>query len=521
MKKIFHYSILLMASLVMALTGCKKDNLTFDHEKSMFPVRDNAILIEAIVPLGTSSSDELYITGPFAGDEMIPMQKAAESDLKWGVYIMPSDYHDGKTLADGFYFKSKKDGDERDLKGNNVLHYLDAQLGTTNNVWIARWASYFGGSGIKHDGYVIYIDNQTEWSDVYLYGYAEGLTELFGGWPGAKVNGLEKINGKEYRYIDCGSSADGLTYNLIFNNGNSGGDNQFNGPSVLLNKNYYIRLKEDLSYEFFDPKDGPAGHDGPVIYVLDGLEWGKSITCYMYGDVDNLGKDGGETARWPGRAVDGVETVGEHSWYYFDMGEACVGKKESLIFSKNGAQQLGDLFDYTIESDKNLYVYLAPDRNVVVVEDPMNIDPSWKIFEATDKEKEKAVIRLCVYDATSITFHTMSDLSESAIPTLDTTSTNIYAWGSKDCFGAWPGSAVQTWASEDILGCHLSYFNIDCYVGDYFNLIVNNKDEGLGGDYQYDAIMIEATEAENEYYLKIGDTAVTPLELTAKTPLRH
>lgn len=516
MKKIFQYSILMLTAIVLVLTGCKKEELVFEHEKSMFPLKENAVLIEAIVPMGTSSSDEIYITGPFAGDEMIPLQKATESNAKWGVYILESDYHDGKTLADGFYFFSKKEGEERDLRGDSVMHYLTAQPGTTNNVYVMRWASYFNGGGNKHEGYVIYIENQSDWDDVLLYGWADGQAEIFGAWPGAKVNGLETVYGTEYRYIDCGTEFDDMTYNLIFNNGNG---KQFNGPALTLNKNYFIRIKEDLTFEIFEPEQ--SGHNGPVIYVLDGLEWGKSITCYMYGDVNDLGKDGGATAGWPGRTIDGVETVGAHSWYYFDMGEACVGKKESLIFSKNGAMQLGDLFDYTIEKDKNLYVYLAPDKKVVEVEDPMNIDPSWTIYEAIEKEPETAIIYLCVYDSTSLTFHTMSDLSDTAVATLDTTSTNIYAWGTKECFGGWPGSPVQTWEKETLFGLTLSHYTIECHVGDYFNLIVNNQDAGLGGKYQYNGIVLEATEAYNEYYLKIGDKAITPLELSVKSPRRH
>lgn len=519
MKKIFHYSILL-CTLALALAGCKQEPVVFDHEQSMFPLNENAVLIEAIVPVGTSSTDEIYITGPFCDYQPIQMQKAAQSDIKWGVYIFASDCKNGKTLADGFTFISKNEGQERNLMGDTVLHTLNAMVGTTNNVWIDRWESYFGGSTIRHDGYVIYIDNQTGWEDVYMYGYADGSPEIFGGWPGVKVNGLETINGVEYRYIDCGKDNNDLTYNMIFNNGNSGGDNQFNGPSLLLNKNYFIRLKEDLSYELFEPDAAPAGHDGAVLYILDGLEWGKNITCYMWGDVNDLSKDGGATAGWPGRAIDGVEQVGDHEWYYIDLGAACEGKSENLIFSKNGNTQFDGPQDYVIGKE-NLYVYLSPNKEAIVVEDPMNIDPTWTIYEATEKEKEKAVIDLYVYDATSMAFHTQSNLTDSAVVLTDTTATNIYAWGSKECFGAWPGSAVQNWESQDILGIHLSHYRIECYVGDYFNLIVNNKDADKGGAYQYDAMMIEAAQTETTYYLKVGDRETKPLELSVLSPRRR
>lgn len=33
--------------------------------------------------------------------------KAGNSDVKWGIYLFPSTFKNGKTLADGFYFVSE------------------------------------------------------------------------------------------------------------------------------------------------------------------------------------------------------------------------------------------------------------------------------------------------------------------------------------------------------------------------------------------------------------------------------
>lgn len=521
MKKIFSYSILLLCTLVMGLVGCKKQELVFDHEKSMFPINENAVLIEALVPNGTNPSDVIYITGAFSKGELIQMEKAQQSNIKWGVYIFPADCKDGKTLADGFHFVSKKEGEERDLNGKPVEHTLNAPVGTSNNVWIDRWASFFEGTDVKHDGNVLYILNETDWADVYVYAYTdEPKQEVFGGWPGTKINGLETINGVEYRYLDLGKISPDDIHHLIFNNGAGGDGNQFNGPTVQFNKNLFYRLKADLTFEEISAEDMKE-HDGPVVYILDGNEWGKSITLYMWGDVNNLDQKGGETAGWPGLPVGGVETIGEHSWYYIDLGAANIGKKEALIFSNNGANQMADLLDYEI-TDKNLYVYLKgsnPDAPVVI-EDPNNIPSDWVIYEATMKEKEPATIDLYLYDATSETFHTMSNFSDTAVAITDTVAAlNIYAWGSKDCFGSWPGQVVYNWESTKLLGITIYHTTIECFKDDEFNLIFHNKDVP-GGDYQYDAYKISAAELTNEYYLKVGDKETTPLELSVKMPKR-
>lgn len=511
--------MLMMATIALIMSGCQEQQVVFDHEQSMFPINEKAILIEAIVPSGTNNSDDIYITGEFNANELWKMEKAEQSDKKWGIYLFPAEFAEGKTLQDGFYFVSKKDGEERNLKGDSVFHTLDATIGKTYNVWIDRWASYFGPKEIEHDGAVIYILNEIEeWNDVYVYGYADGLPELFGAWPGKKVNGLETINGVEYRYVDCGKDNDGLTYNLIFNDGNSGDGHQFNGPGFTVDGKTFFRLKADHSYETFTPSDEPAGHDGAVVYILDGKNWGANITLYMWGDVNNLDTKGGASAGWPGLPVMGFETIGEHNWYYIDLGAANVGKKEALIFSNNGSGQLGDITDYEI-TDQDLYVYLTGSAPVIV-EDPLNIDPTWEIFEAGTTEKEDAIIDLYFYDATTDEFHSQDTLGTEGVAFTDTVAAlNVYAWGAKEIFGPWPGKIVTDWKYTEILGIRLYHYQIECKVGDEFNIIVNNQNI-TGAKYQYDAFKAVATEVENDYYMKVTNTAATPLELTVKAPRR-
>src|SRR5690554_1301493 len=113
MKKI--YSLLLLLPLIAAFSGCNDvDEIIFDHEKQEFPVKENAILLEVIMPTGSVADDEYYIIGDFnGGEEAIgelewKLEKAANSTLKWGIYLVPSSFQDGKTLADGFTFYAKR-----------------------------------------------------------------------------------------------------------------------------------------------------------------------------------------------------------------------------------------------------------------------------------------------------------------------------------------------------------------------------------------------------------------------------
>lgn len=77
-----------------------------------------------------SKDDEIYIVGEFNGGEDVAveqlewrLEKASNSEVKWGIYLIPSTFKDGKTLADGFYFFSKKNGAERTVKMKTL--YID------------------------------------------------------------------------------------------------------------------------------------------------------------------------------------------------------------------------------------------------------------------------------------------------------------------------------------------------------------------------------------------------------------
>ena len=86
--------------------------------KYAFETDDNMILIEAKLPSGSYDADEIYIAGAFNGAE----EESYVEDAKWrltqssvninifGVYLDPTTFAEGTSLADGFWLYSKNSG---------------------------------------------------------------------------------------------------------------------------------------------------------------------------------------------------------------------------------------------------------------------------------------------------------------------------------------------------------------------------------------------------------------------------
>lgn len=485
---------LYIVTLSLFLASCQNSDLEFDHETAQFDLRDNAILIELIAPTGTAIDDELYIFGAFNGlDEntapeqlKYKLEKAQFSDLKWGIYLYPNNFVGGKTLADGFSFVSKKAGAERDINGQPVVHTLNAETGTRHNIWADRWASYFstGDEKIQHNGYVVYVLDESGFADLHLYMYGD-VNDLNGGWPGMKPTGVETLNGTEYTYFDMGKENNGLSETLIFNDN---GESQLAdyGP-VVFDDNIYLHILSDGTIEKI-ASSSTQEHDGAVVYVLDGIGWGMNTTLYMWGDVNDL--NGG----WPGMKVGGSATFGDYTYLYFDMGKSNAGLSEHLIFSNGGASQLPDFEGYSL--DKDIYLYIAAGAVTEIADPAAPGDVEW--FNPSSEPKPDALIDLYFYNATD----TLAPL-------------HVYAWGSGEAFGGWPGQAFEKMDTVTILGLELLHTTVSGKVDDGWSLIFND-----GADLKLPDYGISATDSICSYYLKIADSGVTPLQVAAQVQQR-
>ncbi len=358
------YSLLLA---LLALTGvfssCKSnDDIVFDHERQQFETRADRILLEFIAPFGTTADEEVYIIGPFNGnaltadedghygepalDEAYKLVKAENSNVKWGVYLDPAAFVGGKTLADGFSFYSKTQGREYTITGEEAIHFDNPGVGTFTNVWGQRWEAYYWEGGEapepEHDGFCVYVDDQTGWDVLTLYMWGD-VNDLNGGWPGMQVTGTWNHDGITWKYFDFGAENSGLNENLIFNNGGAG--NQLPDFNFTIDRNIYLRITADGVEEI---AAGPK-HDGFVVYIINKTTW-DAITLYQWGDVNDLG--GG----WPGAEPTGTQIINGIEFTYWDMGEENTGLNQHLIFNNNnGGIQLAD-FDYTIDHDVYLEV---------------------------------------------------------------------------------------------------------------------------------------------------------------------
>ena len=468
-RNIYSLIVVLLAGLSV-MTSCSKDeDIIFDHERQQFETRADRILLEFIAPFGTSVDEEIYIMGAFNGDsasmgkEEWKLMKAPGSDIKWGIYLDPSTFEAGKTLADGFRFYSSTQGSEFTVKGELANHHDNPGLGTFTNVWGERWESYYwsgDGPEIEHDGYVVYVLDETGWANLNLYMWGD-KNDLNGGWPGMTPTGKQTIAGTEYTYFDMGAANTGLNENLIFNNGEGTQLADFN---YTIDHDVYLRVTTSGVEEMDEPV--AVAHDGYAVFIVNKTGWDE-IALYMWGDKNDL--NGG----WPGMLPTGEQTIKGVTYTYFDMGAANTGLTENLIFNNNGAgNQLAD-FAYTIDHD----VYLEVTASGVTEIDPSTYVDGGDTPEPTPSETHYIFIE----DKTGWDAIT------------------LYAWGDKELFGDWPGVAPTGTSTVD--GLTYTYWEFTS-AGEAEHLIFNNN----GGGKQtpdFDVVL------DKDYYLVVTAEGVT------------
>ena len=412
------YSLLLaVLTLTGLMTGCKSnDDIVFDHERQQFETRADRILLEFIAPFGTTPNEEIYILGAFNGEEEAigkeeyKLMAAPTSTAKWGIYLDPSTFVSGKSLADGFYFYSVSQGKELDLNGELAHHTDNPGVGTFTNIWGQHWESYYWEGGEspepEHDGFCVYVDDQTGWDALTLYMWGD-INNLNGDWPGMQVTGTWKHDGVTWKYFDFGEENAGLNENLIFNN--AGGGSQLKDFNFTIDRNIYLRITAD-GVEEISPEPA-VKHDGYAVFVYDETGW-EALNLYMWGDENNL------NGEWPGMEVTGEQTVNGVTYKYFDMGEANSGLCENLIFSNAGSSQLAD-FAYTIDHD----VYLHITTSGVTEIDPATFQPG--DTPGPEPEPEPTVEKVIIAVKNSVGY---------ADP-------HLYVYGDGEACGGWPGAA--------------------------------------------------------------------------------
>ncbi len=467
MKKFNIFSFLSILMLLSVTTGCQKDDIIFDIELPRFETRPGYQLLEVIVPQATMPTDKIYITGPFNGGEeavgnpLWQLEKAQDTNGKWGIYLDPKDFIDGKTLADGYTFVSIEQGEERSAQNQPVVHRDAPKIGGRLNVLVEQWADGFitppNPDDIVHDGYVIYVVDHSGYDALALYAW--GDAEIFGGWPGIEPTGHVTIGSVKYAYFDTGASNEGLTENLIFNN--NGGGQQLADYNVTLDQDYYLELTPDGVVPF-DPSSS-IEHDGFTVYVSDLSGW-DSLYLYMWGTVNDL------NGAWPGMAPTGKTTINGVTYTYFDLGAAnCDGSLEEHVILNNGnGKQIDDVVVFNL--DRDVYVELTSSSAKEI--DPETYQPSTVVPDPEPDPEPENDYYLYIQDLTGWA------------------AFNVYAWGDKELFGGWPGASASS--TKEINGVTYLVFPFTGN-GQGANLIFND-----GDGTQYDAVGITA---DKDYYI--------------------
>ncbi len=479
-KKI--YSLMLT---VLALTGlmssCSdKDDIVFDHERQQFETRSDRILLEFIAPFGTTADEEIYIVGAFNGDsaaignEMWLAQKAPKSDVKWGIYLDPNTFEPGKTLANGFRFYSATQGMEYTINGELAQHTDNPGVGTFTNIWGQRWESYYRSGGgddeeeVDHDGFVVYVDDQTGWDNLTLYMWGD-VNDLNGGWPGMSVTGTVKKGGITWKYFDMGAANSGLSENLIFNNGGNGV--QLADFAFTIDRNIYLRVTAEGVEEV--ELESTVKHDGYALFVLNESSQ-TDLALYAWGDAEAFGG-------WPGMPATGTQTIGGKEYIYFDLGEGNTGLSLHLIPNNNGGgvQWEGDDLFFTIDHDIYIRIWDGDKLSYEVLEGSGGGGGDTPTPQPTG-ETHKFYI---------------NDLTGWS-------GVGLYAWGDglPELFGGWPGKTDYT--TETVGGVSFKVFEFTSN-GDVYNPIFN----GDGGQIDGPAVT-----TDRDRYFEVSASAFVEIE---------
>ncbi|MBE6236103.1 MAG: starch-binding protein [Bacteroidales bacterium] len=498
MKKIFNW---LLLPLMMLLGACTQEEIVFDHEQPAFETKDGMILLEVIVPSSTKADDVIYISGAFnGGDEVAAkdvrwhLEKSTTIDKKWGIYLDPSAFESGKTLADGYRFVSVREGEERTAKNEAVNRTEDFAPGTRANIYVSYWNMFFYvAPELEHDGPVVYVNNQTSWDALALYAW--GDAEAFGGWPGMQPTGEIAIDGTNWTYFDLGEANRGLNLNLIFNNNGNG--SQLADYNVTLDKDEYFLTITDEGVEV---ANSIPSHEGTIRVYVDNQAGWEAVALYQWGDVNDLG--GG----WPGVQPAGTAKIAGVEYTYFEYAIADVeGLAQNLIFNNNGAGiQTGDMA-VTFSADVVDHFFLIyGEKDCIVIEDPFNREPVGGDEGGDEGGNEGGETGGCGCDCEGCQDCTGKENGEEPevpaepVPVVfyiqnntGWEATSIYAWGDAlpELFGGWPGAAV-----ENNLTCGgVAYSRIETTATAYgleYHPIFNNNGAGT----QYDAPVVALAE---------------------------
>jgi len=330
----------------MLLGSCSKnEDIVFDHERQMFEIQEGKILLEVILPSATTAGEEIYISGAFnggdeaaVGNEAYKLIRTEATSIKRAVYLDPSTFVDGKTLADGFHFVSDKQRQEVDVKGQDKWHYENPGAGTSTNITVDRWAAYYDkpdGGGEDDGPYVPYLDDANEVSiffetptegtyNVWVWGDLGGgeAYTATGAWPGDEMTLMGQGSNGNYIYKYTITVTDQVPSNLIITRFVDGAEaaRPYDGVA-FVNHGYYVE-GNDTPTEEITQVGPPAGNefkptldDPNEVSVFLETPTEGTYNVWVWGDLG-----GGEAytaaGAWPGDEMTQVGKTSDGNFVY-------------------------------------------------------------------------------------------------------------------------------------------------------------------------------------------------------------
>lgn len=526
MKKIFNYSMLLITSMLLALTGCKKEELVFDHELPQFEIKSDAILLEVIVPSGTSADEVIYITGEFNGNQKYQLEKAANSDKKWGIYLYENDFAEGKSLKDGFYFVSEKNGEERNVKGETVNHTLDVTYGSRTNVWLDRWASYFKTE--DNPGEIV----PGEYEHLYIIGNVDGTD-----WTPADVLEFEMVGTDIFRG-EFTFPNETSYFAILTAKGESNDDwatvnaARWGASDALLTEGNVLDLQlQDGSDQCVTIAAGTYTITVNMVtkqIVIGNGDWDKPEKpskyehLYILGNVEGTGWTPAEPLEltkvgrdlFRGEFTFVPDGTNEICYFAFATEKGADNQDwATLNAARWGGGELkeGEYLPLTLQTTSDVTVTIAPGTYTITVNMIFNEavigDGDWSdreepVDEPEDPEDPTGHDTIYVSVKDTITTHLyFAKETESMV--------SVYAWGTSEIYGGWPGANWTTWETATFLGKTFYHYEIKAEYGSSYNLIMNNN----GAGEQYNAFTVNVG-AQTDYFYTIQDAAAVEMKPT-------
>ena len=277
-----------------------------------------------------SWGNDVEILGGWPG--AAPTAQETISNVKYDKFVVEG--HDGET-ANLIFNNNANEGQQIDLGAIDLTE--ENYYFATNGIMVN---SYTDPSNPDVDFEMpetfVYILDKTGWSGLYVYGWATGQAEVFGGWPGAAPTEEVTIAGETFKKVPFPGTGE-ITYNLIFNNNND--DEKVEGISAPSGKDLYVELTATECKII--PKPGVTTYN---IYIEDKTGWDN---LYLYAYV------GGQPSifgGWPGVEVKETETVDGVEYKVVKDVEA-TDVEQTFIINNNAGVQKDVPGAYAIDKD--------------------------------------------------------------------------------------------------------------------------------------------------------------------------